>query len=419
MNLLMVGNGAYPDETGGAHVYVYDLARHLVRLGHSVTVLVPKARPDLQQTEVLQGVTYVRYQHAARRDPVRWRWALARGARNAFSSLAASTSFDVIHGHWPHPAAAVIGHPAAEPAVKVYTLHAPFYEEERVEASLMRRGRRLRPRDLVKAAWVPLSLYEKRHRERSVLRQCGTVFVLSRFMQQRACACFGTPEQGLRVIPGGVDTTRFHPVEESARQEIRASLNIHTRTAMLLTVRRLVPRMGLPNLILALELVRRVEPRVLLCIGGAGPLEPQLGALVEQLSLQRHVRLLGFIPPERLADWYRAADFFVLPSEFLEGFGLATIEAMACGTPALGTPVGGTAEILDGLDSGLLFEGTAPEHIADGIIEHLSERRDSLRDDVARYVREKYSWEIVSRRIEAVLLEAVAGRELRCGACRR
>ena len=157
----------------------------------------------------------------------------------------------------------------------------------------------------------------------------------------------------------------------------------------------------------------------MLCIGGAGPLEPQLGALVEQLSLQRHVRLLGFIPPERLADWYRAADFFVLPSEFLEGFGLATIEAMACGTPALGTPVGGTAEILAGLDSGLLFEGTAPEHIADGIIEHLSERRDSLRDDVARYVREKYSWEIVSRRIEAVLLEALATRELRCGVCQR
>jgi len=419
MNVLMVGNGAYPDEIGGAHVYVYDLARHLVRLGHSVTVLVPKARPELQQTEVVQGVTYVRYDHAARRDPVRWRWELSRGARTAFSRLAAATPFHVIHGHWPHPAAAVMGHPAAQSAAKVYTLHAPFYEEEQVEACVLRRGRRFRPRDVAKAAWVPLSLYEKRHRERSVLRQCGTIFVLSRFMQQRARACFGASEQQLKVIPGGVDTERFHPVAGQVRQEIRASVNIHPQTVMLLTVRRLVPRMGLPNLIMALDLIRRAEPRVLLCIGGAGPLEQQLNALVEQLSLQRHVRLLGFVPPERLADWYRAADFFVLPTEFLEGFGLATIEAMACGTPALGTPVGGTPEILAGLDSDLLFEGTAPEHIADGVIEHIRGRRDSLRDDAARYAREKYSWETVSRRIDAVLFDAMARRELHCGVCRR
>ena len=419
MNVLMVGNGAYPDEIGGAHVYVYDLARHLVRLGHAVTVLVPKARPELPQTEVVQGVTYVRYDHAASRDPVRWRWQFVRGARNAFSRLAADGSFDVIHGHWPHPAAGVIGHPAARSALKVYTLHAPFFEEERVEAAVLRRGNRHRPRDLAKAMWVPVSLCEKRHRERAVLRQCSTVFVLSRFMRQRANACFGTPDSRLNVIPGGVDTERFHPVDESIRQEIRAGLNIAPQTTMLLTVRRLVPRMGLPNLILALDIVRRLEPRVLLCIGGAGPLEPSLEALVEQLSLQRHVRLLGFVPGERLADWYRAADFFVMPSEFLEGFGLATIEAMACGTPALGTPVGGTPEILAGLDSRLLLEGTAPEHIADGIIELLHERSGSLRNDAARYAHEKYSWQFVARRIEAVLLEALAGREAHCGVCQQ
>ena len=79
-----------------------------------------------------------------------------------------------------------------------------------------------------------------------------------------------------------------------------------------------------------------------------------------------------------------------------------------------GTPVGGTPEILAALDSRLLLEGTAPEHIADGIIDLLHQRRGSLRADAARYARQKYSWQIVARRIEAVLLDALAGREARC-----
>src|SRR5207249_11624167 len=59
---------------------------------------------------------------------------------------------------------------------------------------------------------------------------------------------------------------------------------------------------------------------------------------------------LGFIPDETLPSYYHAADVFVLPTRELEGFGLVTVEALACGTPVLGTPVGATPEVLSGLE---------------------------------------------------------------------
>ena len=74
--------------------------------------------------------------------------------------------------------------------------------------------------------------------------------------------------------------------------------------------------------------------RLRLAIAGAGPLRDRL----ERRGTQR-VELLGRLEDGELADWYRAADLVVLPTLAYEGFGLATIEALAAGTPVVGTPV--------------------------------------------------------------------------------
>ena len=411
MKVLMVGSGAYPDETGGAHVYVYELSRHLARLGHTVTVLIRKSRPELPSREMIDGLDYVRYPCTEASDPIRWRLRLYRGARTAFAQLASQQAFDVIHGHWPHPAAAVFRHAASQSALRVYTLHAPLFEEEQVEAAVLRRGSRLTPRNLLKAAWVPLSLCEKKATERGVLRRSAVVFTLSNFMHERARSCFGVPHSRLKIIPGGADVARFCPVDDSRRLAIRSSLGLGAGTILLLTVRRLVPRMGLANLVTAIRIVAEREPRVLLCIGGKGPLEGELQRMIGHLELRKHVWMAGFIPDAALPDWFRAADFFVLPSEFLEGFGLATVEAMACGTPALGTPVGGTPEILATLDKRLLFEGTSPQHLAQGILRNIC-RQDlcELRGKVAASAHQRYSWQTVAREVEAVLLAELQAR---------
>src|SRR5207249_11052699 len=80
---------------------------------------------------------------------------------------------------------------------------------------------------------------------------------------------------------------------------------------------------------------------------------------------------LGFIPDETLPSYYHAADVFVLPTRELEGFGLVTVEALACGTPVLGTPVGATPEVLSGLDASLVFRGISAEIMAEDLLRFL------------------------------------------------
>ena len=66
-------------------------------------------------------------------------------------------------------------------------------------------------------------------------------------------------------------------------------------------------------------------------------------------GLDRPRPLLGFVPDEQLPLAYRAADFSIVPSVALEGFGLIVAESLAAGTPVLVTAVGGLPETLEGL----------------------------------------------------------------------
>src|SRR5262249_20071919 len=141
-----------------------------------------------------------------------------------------------------------------------------------------------------------------------------------------------------------------------ARETARRSLGWPTEGRILLTVRRLTARMGLDNLIRAMAVVRRAMPDVSLVIAGEGPMRESLGQMIEKLGLRDVVHLAGRVPAEALPMYYRAADLFVLPTAAAEGFGLATIEALACNVPAFGTPVGGTIEVLGRVNADLLFE---------------------------------------------------------------
>jgi glycosyltransferase involved in cell wall biosynthesis len=93
------------------------------------------------------------------------------------------------------------------------------------------------------------------------------------------------------------------------------------------------------------------------------------------------------------------ADIFVLPTKELEGFGLVTLEAIASGVPVLGTPVGGTEEILGTFDSRFLFKGTDPHSMADLILENYKlikqnpEKWDKISRRCRNFVERNYLWE--------------------------
>ncbi|MEK7305160.1 MAG: glycosyltransferase family 4 protein, partial [Nitrospirota bacterium] len=163
------------------------------------------------------------------------------------------------------------------------------------------------------------------------------------------------------------------------------------------TVRNLVPRMGLETLLDALSAMGQVGERCLLVIGGEGPLRTRLEAGISQRQLEQVVRLVGFIPEEQLVAYYQAADLVLMPTAQLEGFGLVTVEALACGTPVVGTPVGAIPEVLGQIDPILISSGTDSRSFADALGRVLSRieepvERERLSRKGRSLVERRYNW---------------------------
>jgi glycosyltransferase involved in cell wall biosynthesis len=253
--------------------------------------------------------------------------------------------------------------------------------------------------------------------ERMVMRRCQAVIVMSEFMRRRVMAVHSIQSDKIKMLPGAADLSRFRPAEH--RTDVRHELKVPPTQTILFTVRNLVPRMGLENLIKAISLLSDEERRdLLLLIGGEGPLRASLDALIRRLRLAEHVRLLGFVPEEQLSRYYQAADLVVMPTWQLEGFGLVTVEALACGTPVLGTPVGALPEVLSRVDPMLIAEGTDDRALAAAIRRVLQRFRENP-DEPARLsskgrelIVRAYNWTTHAAELERMLRDvcAAAGR---------
>ncbi len=86
-----------------------------------------------------------------------------------------------------------------------------------------------------------------------------------------------------------------------------------------------------------------------------------------RFGLGEQIRFAGFISDDDLPSAYAAADFSIVPSDALEGFGLITLESLACGTPVLVTPIGGLPEAVSGLRPDLVLPGCSRDDIAAGL----------------------------------------------------
>jgi len=231
--------------------------------------------------------------------------------------------------------------------------------------------------------------------------------VLSRYMGKKVQDTHGIPAAKIVINPGGVDLERFRPPED--RRALKHKLGFPKGKVHLITVRNLEPRMGLDNLLKCVFLLKKNQDPVHLILGGDGIERKNLERLIREYGLLDDITMTGFIHPDILSEYYGAADFFILPTRNLEGFGLVTPESMACGTPVLGTPVGGTKEILSGFEPRFLFEDTSPEAMAEGICQAIGEyfalkkKYNRLRLDCREYAEKKYSWGRHTDRLKWIL----------------
>jgi glycosyltransferase involved in cell wall biosynthesis len=238
----------------------------------------------------------------------------------------------------------------------------------------------------------------QRRIERRVYHSANRIITLSDAFKRLIVERYGVDEAKVHVIPGGIDTTAADP--GVGRIEARERLGWPKDRPILLSVRRLVRRVGVDVLVDAVGQIRDRHPDLLTLIGGAGPLKGELERRISDNNLGNHVRLLGFIPDEQLPFAYAAADYSIVPTQGLEGFGLVTIESMAAGTPSFVTPVGSLPEIVTPLCKNLLLPGSDAHNIAEGVSQILGGLlKVPDADHCKRYVREYFDWSVIAPRV--------------------
>lgn len=242
--------------------------------------------------------------------------------------------------------------------------------------------------------------------EKSLYRRSARVIVLSKAFEKLAIERYGIRADRIRIVPGSADIERFDI--DATQSAARQRLGLPQDRPILLSVRRLVRRMGLLELISALKQVSARVPDVLLCIAGRGLLKPALEEKVAELGLSRNVQFLGFVRDEDLPYLYRAADINVVPTQALEGFGLVAAESLAAGVPAMVTQVGGLPEVVADLSPNLMFASPRAEDLAAGLIDALLGRLVLPSNSACvAYAREHFHSKLMASRIARVYREIV------------
>lgn len=396
-------------------------ARRLVARGHEVTVLTERVRDALPADSNENGVRIIRYGcekqfarfgGASRTDmkevakvlcEIRDKKYESTSTRNLENSQ--SRKFDIAILHHPYSAYGFVKSGLKIPSL--YLFHTSTSREAEVEGI-----KRILPAIL--EPFRPFLNYVFIARtgrvERKVLRAMNSIAVLSDFSRLILKSAFPFTEKKIVKLPIGIDLVTFSV--SAQKEKIRARLGLpvdlpaQTGKKILLTVRRFTPRMGLLELVKAFELVLSEIPDAHLLIVGEGPQRAELEKTIAEKSLQSKITLVGAVAVDDLPLYYQAADLFVLPTAAFEGLGMATLEALACGLPVVGTPAGATLEVLGALDPTLVTKSTSAEDIARGILGFFVRSKDeqeALSKKAREVAEEQYSWDRGIDELEQVI----------------
>lgn len=201
--------------------------------------------------------------------------------------------------------------------------------------------------------------------------------------------------KNIEIIPNGVDLEKFTAKD---RCVACGTSDVRHKEFVILSVGRLEKIKGHKYLIEAFTVIKKEIPNAKLILVGDGSERFNLEEQIEELAIKDSVQFIGEVSHNDLPHYYHKADVFVMPS-LSEGFGIAVIEAMACGVPVIASRVGGLADIISDGENGLLIGEANMMYLSSAIIE--------LKGDVdlrLRIIKEAlkkiqgYSWDAISAR---------------------
>ncbi|MBW4560118.1 MAG: glycosyltransferase family 4 protein [Mojavia pulchra JT2-VF2] len=375
-SILTLGMGWFPQTPGGLERYIYELTHKLAANQDQVELCgvgLPETELDVP----------IKLTNLASPDSAIWQrlWSI----RNNFQKTRVGKP-DAINLHF-----ALYSFPILDLLPKkvpiTFNFHGPWASESQQEISNQ----------------ILSGFLKRRLIEQTTYNRCDRFIVLSKAFGNILHQQYQIPWSKINIIPGGVDINKFQL--SLSPQEARTKLGWPDNRRILFTSRRLVHRVGLDKLLQALAIIKPRIPDFWLAIAGRGHIQATLQQQAIELGLKDHVKFLGFIPDEQLPLAYQAADLTIMPSQSFEGFGLAVVESLACGTPVLCTPVGGMPEILAPFSPDLIT--TSPE--ASAIAEKLEKVLLGKifipsRQACHQYAVTSFDWHKIAQQVRQVLL---------------
>lgn len=344
-------------DAGGMNIYVRELACEVARQGLPIDIFTRRTDPTTPETvEICPGVNVVSLTAGPAKTLPKndlFPYLADFAAEAALYSLREGVRYDIIHAHyWLSGWAAHLLQRYWD-APHLLMFHTTAHMKNAVAATADRE--------------TPLRL----EIERRLIHLADGLVAAN--PDERADLIW---RQRLRtdkvcVVPPGVDLRLFFPGD---RREDRDRLGIRPEEHVILFVGRIDPIKGIDTLLRSTR--RLVEdglsPSVVIVGGQLDDNGNPVGGLAQvardaaELGVADQVRLVGSIPHDALATYYRAADVVAVPSRY-ESFGLAAVEAMACGTPVVATRVGGLRFSVEEGEAGLLVPHSNPDALADAL----------------------------------------------------
>ncbi|MGA5699457.1 glycosyltransferase family 4 protein [Peterkaempfera bronchialis] len=361
------------DVPGGVQFHVRDLADHLLRLGHQVSVLAPADEDTPLPPYVVS---------AGRAVPVPYNGSVAR---LNFGFLSAARvrrwlhegRFDVLHIH--------------EPASPSLSLLACWSANGPIVATFHTSN----PRSRAMIAAYPIL--------QPALEKIRARIAVSEYARRTLVEHLGGDAV---VIPNGVDVRYFADAEPDPRWTGGARDGEPGTIGFIGRINE--PRKGLPTLLAAMPEILAARPGVRLLVAGRGDEEEALEGAPEEV--RRAVEFLGMVSDEEKARLLRSVDLYIAPNTGGESFGIILVEAMSAGAPVLASDLDAFRQVLDGGTAGELFPVGDADALAAAAVRLLGDpaRLAKLGATAARHVR-RFDWETVGADILAVYETVASG----------
>lgn len=357
-------------ETGGMNVYVLELSRKLGELGLEVDVFTRSQ--DVSQPKVVHVTPNVRVIHvlAGPEQPYpkkKLRQFIPEFTKHIVDVIEAQElQYDLYHAHYYLSGLSTLSLNTKRNEHKpiIMTFHTLALMKNLVARTEQEKDGKFR----IDAEFL-------------LTKKAQRVIVPSQNDKNYLEYLYRCPPKKIAVVTPGIDTTIFKPVPtEEARKEIGADPN----HKIVLFVGRIEPLKGIDILLYATKILLERNPRFKICLWIVGGDVSQgrnlwsnelkkLETLRRVLRIETIVKFVGQEPQQRLPYYYSAADILVMPSHY-ESFGMAALEAMACGTPVIATNVSGVTDLIDRQEGALISSANNPLLLASQIERLLTDR---------------------------------------------